>query len=528
MKSIRIDGENMGGANDPDLYDSGADATKADYKNICTTDEAGTCTGTVSAAAGQLGSATLCFWIDNDTSGVPAGPNDTYDPGGAAANGGGCDGEVVGDPENDDSTDSVSIKWDSAASTVQGVDLTPELLVAPAGSSPNVVASIYDQYGDPFVSPNTPVRAEYFSGSAGDTDGNVTNPPDVLCNTANTSSCSLPVRSNVAGAARLCGWIGADPTMAGTEANGTCKGDGMSADEGTDDGNVINSVDVTRITWTAAQPTTTTTAGNATTTTTTKPAEEVASDQGYTLVGSDGGIFNYGTSKFHGSTGDKKLNKPIIGMANKKGGTGYWLVASDGGIFTFGDAGFFGSLGDKKLNAPILGMEATPTGNGYWLFASDGGIFTFGDAAFKGSTGDKKLNAPVVGMAITEKGDGYWLVAKDGGIFTFNAPFHGSTGDKVLNEPVFDMGSRPGDKGYWLVARDGGIFTFGDASFYGSAVGSTSAQVIGIGVSPTGTGYWIADAKGSVFPFGDARFLGDRRTSTNNATTVGFATVPKK
>jgi hypothetical protein len=73
---------------------------------------------------------------------------------------------------------------------------------------------------------------------------------------------------------------------------------------------------------------------------------------------------------------------------------GYWLVGSDGGIYTYGSAPFKGSTGATKLNKPIVGMAATPSGLGYWLVASDGGIFSFGDATFKGSTGDIKLNKP--------------------------------------------------------------------------------------------------------------------------------------
>jgi hypothetical protein len=60
-------------------------------------------------------------------------------------------------------------------------------------------------------------------------------------------------------------------------------------------------------------------------------------------------------------------------------------VADDGGIFSFGDAEFFGSTGDVRLNQPILKMAATPSGKGYWFVASDGGIFSFGDATFHGS-----------------------------------------------------------------------------------------------------------------------------------------------
>lgn len=36
--------------------------------------------------------------------------------------------------------------------------------------------------------------------------------------------------------------------------------------------------------------------------------------QGYWLVGADGGIFTYGNSRFHGSTGHIRLNQPVVGM----------------------------------------------------------------------------------------------------------------------------------------------------------------------------------------------------------------------
>src|SRR5690349_16333 len=45
-----------------------------------------------------------------------------------------------------------------------------------------------------------------------------------------------------------------------------------------------------------------------------RPAAATPWAQGYWLVASDGGIFSYGSSSFHGSTGNIVLNKPIVGM----------------------------------------------------------------------------------------------------------------------------------------------------------------------------------------------------------------------
>jgi hypothetical protein len=116
-------------------------------------------------------------------------------------------------------------------------------------------------------------------------------------------------------------------------------------------------------------------------------------------VASDGGVFAFGDAAFEGSTGNLRLNEPIVGMASTPDGGGYWLVASDGGVFAFGDAAFEGSTGNLRLNEPIVGMASTPDGGGYWLVASDGGVFAFGDAAFEGSGGSAAPGATFVGIS---------------------------------------------------------------------------------------------------------------------------------
>lgn len=54
---------------------------------------------------------------------------------------------------------------------------------------------------------------------------------------------------------------------------------------------------------------------------------------------------------------------------------GYWLVGGDGGIFTFGAAHFYGSTGNLRLQRPVVGITPTADHGGYWLDASDGGVF---------------------------------------------------------------------------------------------------------------------------------------------------------
>ena len=250
--------------------------------------------------------------------------------------------------------------------------------------------------------------------------------------------------------------------------------------------------------------------------------------EGYWTVASDGGIFSFGDAQFFGSTGDIRLNKPIVGAAATPFLEGYWLVASDGGIFSFGSAGFFGSTGSLQLNSPIVGMAAHPHGLGYWTVASDGGIFSFGDAGFYGSTGAIQLNRPIVGMAATPSGNGYWLVATDGGIFSFgDAGFYGSTGAIRLNKPIVGMESTPSGQGYYMVASDGGIFSFGDAVFRGSAGGlQLNSPIIGMARSRSGQGYQLVATDGGIFNYGDSKFFGSTGAIKLNQPVLGMALRP--
>ena len=103
----------------------------------------------------------------------------------------------------------------------------------------------------------------------------------------------------------------------------------------------------------------------------------------------DGGIFSY-NRHFFGSTGSIKLNQPIVGMATTNDENGYWMVGADGGIFAFGDAGYAGSLpGDHVAVSNIVAIISDPTTDGYYLIGSDGSVWNFnapqlGDLPFFG------------------------------------------------------------------------------------------------------------------------------------------------
>jgi hypothetical protein len=235
------------------------------------------------------------------------------------------------------------------------------------------------------------------------------------------------------------------------------------------------------------------------------------------LVGSDGGIFTFGSAQFYGSTGALHLQRPVVGITPTSDDGGYWLVASDGGIFSFGDAGFYGSIpglglapagssNPRRLNAPIVGMVPTTDGGGYFMVGSDGGVFTFGDAKFEGSCpGIGGCSGTAVAVMPDASGNGYWLVTSNGYVYAFGdaATTYGSPGP--ASGTVTSAVRTPDGSGYWVLFADGVVASFGDAQFYGDPLGETGGFDPATAIfSANGGGYWIASADGTVYSYGDA------------------------
>ena len=89
--------------------------------------------------------------------------------------------------------------------------------------------------------------------------------------------------------------------------------------------------------------------------------------QGAWLTDQLGDVYAEGDALYVGGLGGVHLNKPIVGIAAAASGQGYVLVASDGGVFNYGTQGFFGSVpGSLKpgqsLVAPIVGHRGHPLG----------------------------------------------------------------------------------------------------------------------------------------------------------------------
>jgi hypothetical protein len=242
---------------------------------------------------------------------------------------------------------------------------------------------------------------------------------------------------------------------------------------------------------------------------------------GYWLVGSDGGIFSFGSAPFYGSTGSLVLQRSVVGITPAANDAGYWLVASDGGIFTFGNAQYYGSIPGlglspagsglpHSLNAPIVGLVPTSDGGGYFMVGSDGGVFTFGDATFEGSCpGIGGCSGAGVAVIPDATGNGYWLVTATGHVYTFgDAPYYGAPGPQ--GSPVTSAVRTTDGGGYWILLANGTVYANGDAANLGGPVASVDGadSATTIFTTSDGGGYWVASANGSVFTYGDAPYEG--------------------
>jgi len=245
---------------------------------------------------------------------------------------------------------------------------------------------------------------------------------------------------------------------------------------------------------------------------------------GYTILGTDGGVFAFGGSEFYGSLPAIGLvpNAPLSNLTLTTSEQGYYMMGLDGGVFCFGDAQFLGSLPGLGISNQTIDLEAVPGGQGYYLLGPDGGVFAFGTAEFHGSLPGVGVVNTALDMEITPSGQGYWILGIDGGIFAFgDAQFYGSLPQLGVAPvaPLKRIKSTPDGRGYCLLGEDGGVFAFGNANFWGSlpSVGVVN-QAVDLEITPNNQGYYMLGVDGGIFSFGDAGFF-------NSLPGMGIATT---
>lgn len=243
--------------NDPDGPPEGPSFETPDYR--CNTkgtgDDDAVCTVTVTQADNEIGTARICFWVEeNEAGGTTANPGPTYafpdplptdDPntpeneGAQRPNEGEAlclDAETTNEAVNADGSDQANDRADEVEKTwearrASSVDAEPETDQNQPGEQHTITAFVYDQFGSPF-NESTQVRFEFFQGSPSDTDGNTPSTPDRTCTTQNSqNSCSTTYTSTEEGLDRVCVFVGATPNMQGDNNTGTCDGEGLTDDD---------------------------------------------------------------------------------------------------------------------------------------------------------------------------------------------------------------------------------------------------------------------------------------------------------
>ncbi|MGH9002666.1 MAG: hypothetical protein ACRDYV_06015, partial [Acidimicrobiia bacterium] len=229
IAGAKIDAERLGGLGDTD----GAADGSVDHNDLCTTDANGRCQAVIQTMTGT-GSTTICFWAE------PADvADDVFATAGTGIDGGDCDsgGEPVNEAEGNDITDAVLL--DIGAPRATRIDAGPESVVSGPGSKFIYTTYVWDQFGNPFLS-DTEVRAEYFSGSPLDSDGNTPASPDATCRTGASGQCGITTANQTPlGTDLVCIWIDTPESAVdemigngGDTADGSCgDSDDTSFDE---------------------------------------------------------------------------------------------------------------------------------------------------------------------------------------------------------------------------------------------------------------------------------------------------------
>jgi hypothetical protein len=230
----------------------------------------------------------------------------------------------------------------------------------------------------------------------------------------------------------------------------------------------------------------------------------VASGAGYMMVGSDGGIFNFG-NPFYGSLGANPPPVPVVATAPSVDGTGtpngYWMLDAAGTVYAFGSA-FLPVLpatiaGDGTFRvgsdiAPGTYRTTTSTMGCYWARLS----------GFSGASSDINANdigdgQRVVTILSTDAGFttqrcGRWTTSEAPGTASPNGPLAGNGDYRVGVDISPGTWSSTGNSGcYW--ARLSG-FEGGSAQIIANDIGDGSRLVTvaasDVGLKVSGCAGW--------------------------------------
>ena len=221
ISGLKIDAENLNGANDPDNSAGSTTPSTVDYNDACTTGSDGTCTYSLAASEGETGTADVCFWIDED------GDNE-FDTDGAEFDGAACDdtdsapngdNEDVNTNDTTNKTDRVQKTWASPAAEV--LDASPERDSNLKGTSHTVSATVTDQFGNPLG--NQSVDFTVTGDNVGQGCSNV------LTNASGVATCTYTDSTTVVGTEPQRDTISVCVDQ--TPANGVCDESDTTVDE---------------------------------------------------------------------------------------------------------------------------------------------------------------------------------------------------------------------------------------------------------------------------------------------------------
>jgi hypothetical protein len=274
------------------------------------------------------------------------------------------------------------------------------------------------------------------------------------------------------------------------------------------------------------------------------PNPNLASGSAYWVAHTDGSVDGFWNNYFFPGSPITPLNAPIAGITALPNGSGAWLVGTDGGVFTFGSVPFYGShLGDPDQMVAII---STPDGQGYWEVSARGAVWPFGDAGFYGSIVSENLPAVNDVVSATAYVNGYCMLESNGVYTCFyysNGPIWGQAqinppnGFNRYTDPATTIAVDTGGYcfgllacGGWITDRTGQVYTYGYGAVYEGGFGGTPTGPI-MGSSGTGsTGYRFVGADGGIFDYG-LPYEGSNTVSpelgSTNAQAIGQVMLPE-
>ncbi|MFJ4478856.1 CHAP domain-containing protein [Streptomyces xanthochromogenes] len=237
-----------------------------------------------------------------------------------------------------------------------------------------------------------------------------------------------------------------------------------------------------------------------------------ANGQGYVPIGTDGAVYAYGSTAYHGNpTG---FTGGIVGIAVTADGQGYVAISSAGQVYAYGTVAYRGN--PTGFSGSIVGIAVTGDGQGYIAMSSYGQTYAYGTVVSRGNPSG--FDYPMTGISVTADGQGYAAVSHTGQVYAYGTVAYRGNPSGFTGS-IASISTTANGQGYIAVSTIGQTYAYGAVVSRGNPTGFTGS-IVAVSTTADGQGYAVLSSTGQVYAYGTVAYWGNGDPGSNDTNAL--------